>query len=63
MTILPLAAGGLLGWYLWERSHRRTHSISGGLHPEITLPHEQEWELWHNEFSLCSKKMRVCLAE
>lgn len=63
MNVVPLALGGLAGWYLWERSHRRTHSITGGLHPEITLPHEQEWELWHNEFSLCSKKMRVCLAE
>jgi glutathione S-transferase len=36
---------------------------SGGLHPEILLPHEEEWELHHNGFSLCSKKVRVCLAE
>lgn len=36
---------------------------TGGLHPEITLPHDQEWELYHNSFSLCSKKVRVCLAE
>jgi glutathione S-transferase len=36
---------------------------SGGLHPEITLPHTDEWELYHNSFSLCSKKVRVCLAE
>lgn len=36
---------------------------SGGLHPEITLPHDAEWELYHNSFSLCSKKVRVCLAE
>lgn len=35
----------------------------GGLHPELTLPHAQEWELYHNSFSLCSKKVRVCLAE
>lgn len=35
----------------------------GGLHPEISLPHVQEWELYHNGFSLCSKKLRVCLAE
>ena len=35
----------------------------GGLHPEIDLPHEQEWELYNNGFSLCSKKLRVCLAE
>lgn len=36
---------------------------AGGLHPEITLPHTDEWELYHNSFSLCSKKLRVCLAE
>jgi glutathione S-transferase len=30
---------------------------------DITLPHEKEWELYHNCFSLCSKKLRVCLAE
>lgn len=36
---------------------------TGGLHPEITLPHTREWELYHNSFSLCSKKVRVCLAE
>lgn len=34
-----------------------------GLHFEISLPHEEEWELYHNSFSLCSKKVRVCLAE
>jgi glutathione S-transferase len=38
-------------------------ALSGGLHPEITLPHAEEWELYHNSFSLCSKKLRVCLAE
>jgi glutathione S-transferase len=36
---------------------------AGGLHPEITLPHTEEWELYHNSFSLCSKKLRVCMAE
>jgi glutathione S-transferase len=36
---------------------------SAGLHPEITLAHDREWELYHNSFSLCSKKVRVCLAE
>ncbi len=29
----------------------------------MTIPHEQEWELYHNGFSLCSKKLRVCMAE
>jgi glutathione S-transferase len=36
---------------------------TGGLHPEIDLPHSEEWELYHNGFSLCSKKLRVCMAE
>ena len=50
-------------WYLWERSRRRTHAVTEGLHPEIDLPHTTPWELYHNDFSLCSKKVRVCLAE
>lgn len=52
-----------LGWYGWERSHRRTRSMAGGVREDITLPHESEWELYHNALSLCSKKTRVCLAE
>ena len=36
---------------------------TGGLHPEITLPHEQSVELYHNSLSLCSGKVRVVLAE
>lgn len=38
-------------------------SPRGGLHSDITFPHVEEWELYHNSFSLCSKKVRVCLAE
>lgn len=34
-----------------------------GLQLDITLPHRDEWELYHNSFSLCSKKLRVCMAE
>lgn len=30
---------------------------------ETTLPHAREWALYHNGFSLCSKKLRVCMAE
>jgi glutathione S-transferase len=37
--------------------------MAGGLHEDITLPFEQEYELYHNDLSLCSKKVRVCLAE
>jgi glutathione S-transferase len=41
----------------------RNPAPAGGLHPEIDLAHEEEWELYHNSFSLCSKKLRVCMAE
>src|SRR5262249_15384515 len=27
------------------------------------VPHGAEFELYHNDFSLCSKKIRMCLAE
>lgn len=50
-------------WYLRERALRRTHPMSGGVHLEITLPHAAPFELYHNAFSLCSKKIRMCLAE
>ena len=50
-------------WFLVERSHRKTSAMAGGLHEDITLPHTAEWELYHNSFSLCSKKLRVCLDE
>ena len=64
MWIIVLCTTGLLlGWYLWELQHRQTRAMSGGLHADISLPHEQERELYHNDFSLCSKKIRVCLAE
>lgn len=62
-TIGLLILAALMVWYLWELRHRQTRAMSGGLHADITLPHEQEWELYHNDFSLCSKKSRVCLAE
>lgn len=60
-VVLPAAAG--LAWFLREKSLRRTHPTTRGLHAEVTLPHRAEWELWHNAFSLCSKKVRLCLAE
>ena len=63
MTWLLLLLLLLIGWYLWERRRRRTGSVSEGLRREISLPHQMTWELYHNPFSLCSKKVRVCLAE
>jgi glutathione S-transferase len=53
----------IVGWYVWERQHRPTRAMPGGLREEITLPHEQPWELYHNNLSLCSKKTRACLSE
>ena len=49
--------------FLVERARRKTHAVEPGLALDITLPHQSEWELYHNDFSLCSKKTRVCLAE
>jgi len=54
---------GTSAWYLRERRRRRTRAMTGGVHREITLPHERAFELYHNAFSLCSKKVRVALAE
>jgi glutathione S-transferase len=62
-TALAAPAAGAIGWWAWERSHRRTCAMPGGLHPEITLPHTRSFELYHNAFSLCSQKVRLCLAE
>jgi len=52
-----------VAWWTWERSRRRTHPVAPGIHSEISLPHEREFELYHNALSLCSMKARVCLAE
>lgn len=51
-----------LAWY-WESRQRKTSSVRPGLHEEIDLPFDQDFEIYHNDFSLCSKKIRVCLAE
>lgn len=61
--VFLLVLGFSLTWYLWEKHHRQTRPMSGGLHLEITLPHQHEYELYHNGLSLCSKKVRVCLKE
>ncbi len=66
MTGALLAAAGtlgLVGWYRHERKLRRTHAMAGGLHAERNVAHRAEFELYHNDFSLCSKKIRMCLAE
>jgi glutathione S-transferase len=56
-------AAAALAWWAWERAHRRTHPVPAGHRPEINVPYEQEFELYHNALSLCSMKVRVCMAE
>jgi len=55
--------GALLAWFWYEKRLRVTRVMAGGIHRDICLPHQQEFELYHNDLSLCSKKVRVCLAE
>jgi hypothetical protein len=60
--LLALAAAGV-GWWAWEKRHRRAHPVPAGLQKDVDLPYEQEFELYHNALSLCSMKTRVCMAE
>jgi glutathione S-transferase len=57
------AAAGLVGWWGWEKSHRKTHPVRPGFQKDINLVYEEEFELYHNPLSLCSMKTRVCMAE
>lgn len=61
--VFSVVAALLALWWLIERGKRRTRAMPPGLHPDIVLPHTAQWTLYHNAFSLCSKKVRVCLAE
>ncbi len=54
---------GAVGWYFVERGRRVRHVVSSGLHEEITLPHDAEFELYTNAFSHCSRKARLVFAE
>jgi glutathione S-transferase len=55
--------GGAVAWWAWEKAQRTTHPVPHGYRPEVTVPHQQEFELYHNALSLCSMKVRVCMAE
>jgi len=66
MTVLLVVAalGGVaIAWWAWENARRTTHPVPPGHRPEIIIPYEQEFELYHNALSLCSMKVRVCMAE
>ncbi len=62
-VVAAIALFGAGGWFFYERKQRKTRAVPAGIQAHITLPHSQEWTLYHNAFSLCSKKIRVCLAE
>jgi len=51
--------------FLWaiEARKRKSHPVPPGYQSDIELPFEQEFELYHNAFSLCSMKSRLCMAE
>lgn len=57
-----LVGAGLTVW-LVEKGRRITHPVPPGYQPDIELPHEEPFELYHNALSLCSMKTRLCLAE
>lgn len=60
--VLGLVAS-LLVWFLIAKSRRKTHPVEGGLHENLTLPHEASLELYSNAFSHCSRKTRLVMAE
>jgi glutathione S-transferase len=60
LAVLFVAA---VAWWAWENSRRRTHPVPAGHRPELEIPHEREFELYHNALSICSMKARLCMAE
>jgi glutathione S-transferase len=63
MTVwLSIVAAAVAAW-AFENARRKTHAVSAGIRPEIELPHTHEFELYSNALSLCSMKVRVCMAE
>ena len=63
MRILLLLILAFGAWLFFESRRRKRHPVEPGLQEDITFPHTQEFELYHNALSLCSMKSRVCLAE
>lgn len=61
--IVIAALMGALGWFLIEKGRRVRRPMQGGLHADITLPHDAAFELYSNAFSHCSRKARLVFAE
>ena len=62
MIAFIIIAGLLVAWAI-ENGRRKTHPVPAGLQVDISIPHDQEFELYHNALSLCSMKSRVCMSE
>ena len=63
MFLLGLVAVALVGWWFVEKRRRKTQPVPPGYQADVSVAHEQEFELYHNALSLCSMKARVCMAE
>ena len=66
MSVFSMFSGLLiLGLFAWliEARRRRTYRVASGHQPDVELPFEEPFELYHNALSLCSMKTRLCLAE
>ncbi len=63
MTLVFIPVVAFLAWWAWERGRRYKHPVPPGYRPNVEIPHEREFELYHNALSLCSMKSRVCMAE
>ena len=63
MTLLLTVVAAAVACWAWENAGRRRHPVPEGHQPDVEIPHQQEFELYHNALSLCSMKSRVCMAE
>ncbi len=63
ILVIAVLLAVLVVAYAVESVRRRSRPVKGGIKTNITLPHSQEFELYSNEFSHCSRKARLVMAE